>query len=419
MAENRESGIFQYTDKTNLSDVEEIREEKKVQEQLLEMMYMFQHYYGVIEENEYVLRESVLDCFYGTKYAKFDCKEDHGILKEKYPVMTTKDYLEENIHNFGSCLCPEKLYMGKLPMTRAVNENGQMAEKAACNEFPHICVPLVDIGQEWKQVDNDVVAEVTEKVYFPLLVERAVLVCQRGGLIFIREVPEVGLKSKKRGSRLVKLSPEYMKWFYQAEGTKFYPYRDLKDSDEAKEVKTVTISPGITFNINGLHWSELKEVLGWNDDEIRNIINSLFASDENIEDTEHDIGKEKAQEIFNLIKEDYIDLVNQAIIKYELEDDNADTNFSKQQLEAMFDYAYNSGLSSDYIEDSDRIIYYYLRYRPENDEILKQAVEKVKIHGNENNRRRINQMNLFFNESYEFIEYEDEMFKTIKGDLGF
>lgn len=210
-----------------------------------------------------------------------------------------------------------------------------------------------------------------------------------------------------------------MKWFYQAEGTKFYPYRDLKDSDEAKEVKTVTISPGITFNINGLHWSELKEVLGWNDDEIRNIINSLFASDENIEDTEHDIGKEKAQEIFNLIKEDYIDLVNQAIIKYELEDDNADTNFSKQQLEAMFDYAYNSGLSSDYIEDSDRIIYYYLRYRPENDEILKQAVEKVKIHGNENNRRRINQMNLFFNESYEFIEYEDEMFKTIKGDLGF
>lgn len=67
MAENKKVGIFQYTNKNNLSDVEEIREEKKVQEQLLDMMYMFQRYYGIIKENEYVLRESVLDCYYGTK----------------------------------------------------------------------------------------------------------------------------------------------------------------------------------------------------------------------------------------------------------------------------------------------------------------------------------------------------------------
>lgn len=64
----------------------------------------------------------------------------------------------------------------------------------------------------------------------------------------------------------------------------------------------------------------------------------------------------------------------------------------------MFDYAYNSGLSptkstgyaySDRINDQDTVIYYYLRKN------LAGAASAVKK-ANTVNRRRVNQMNLFF-----------------------
>lgn len=426
MAENRESGIFQYTDKTNLSDVEEIREEKKVQEQLLEVMHMLQQYHGIMADHEkgYVLRESVLECFYGTEYVKFDCKKDHGILKGKYPVMTTKGYLEENIHNFGSCLCPEKYYKDRLPMTRAIKEDGSRAQKANYNEFRHICVPLIGQGQEWKQVRPEVkVVEEGEKkkiktvkraakvlegidtnVYSELLLENAVLVCQYGGLIMIKEVPDVERDEPEEGNLLTYLSLDYINWLIKAEGGNYQPYRDTADKGEEQDKMNVTITPGITFNMTEKkNWELLHRHLGWEDDEIKNIINTLYGSDEEAKkqiQMRYQITPEQARGMFIELSQDYIKSVNSAIKNYRI--DGECYHYTQQQLEAMFDVAYNQGLDPDHdVNNPDKIIHYYIDLEKSKED----AVIAVENNwGYVDPRRRINQMYLFYFGRYDFRE---------------
>lgn len=181
------------------------QEKKEQQNQLIEIMHMYQQVYGLIDNPQYVLRKSVLSCKYGTKYAWFDCLKDHGIRKGKLPVFTKKDCLCENIHDFGSCLCPEKLYKDRVPMTAAHDKNGKAAKKAPGNEFAHICVPLVDKERGWGQVDRKALIEVNAQWYVPMLLDNAVLVCQRGGIIFIREVPEV--EEKQEEKETVEIAP--------------------------------------------------------------------------------------------------------------------------------------------------------------------------------------------------------------------
>lgn len=413
MAGNKESLIFQYDSNNHLSDIDDITEEKIVQKKLLEVMYMFQQYYGIIEENEYVLRESVLECFYGTKYAKFDCEEDHGILKDKYPVMTTKDYLEENIHNFGSCLCPEKYYKDRLPMTRAMDAYGKVAKKAACNEFPHICVPLVSNGQGWEQVKKDagkVLAKINTNVYSELLLDNAVLACQYGGLIMIKEVPDVERDEPEEGNLLTYLSVDYVKWLIKAEGGNYRPYRDTSDKDEEQAKMNVTITPGITFNMTEKkNWTLLHDYLGWEDVEIENIINTLYGDDAEAKQQiqmRYQITPEQARGMFIELSQDYIELVNGAIKNYRM--DGECYHYTQQQLEAMFDVAYNQGLNLDEdidigrkadIDNTEKIIYCYLRIKEA------EAVHKVEQYWDDlDPRRRVNQMYLFFRGSYNFKE---------------
>jgi hypothetical protein len=183
-------GNFVFPNGGNLSNKEKQQEEKKHQEQSLEMMYMYQLYYGAIEENKYALRGSVLSCQYGTKYAKLDCLKDHGVYKGKNPVMAITDCAESNIHNFGSCLCPESNYAGRLPMTIGQDSNGVVAIKAPQNTYAHICVPVIGKNSVWHQAGSDVLIEVNQKGYVPMLLDDAVLVCQYGGIIRIKEVPD-------------------------------------------------------------------------------------------------------------------------------------------------------------------------------------------------------------------------------------
>ena len=93
--------VYPYDGKERTNQ-EKQQEEEIRQKQSLELMHQYQQYYGMVEKNKYVLRESVLSCQYGTKYAKLDCEEDHGVYKHMKPVMAITDCVNNNIHNFGS-----------------------------------------------------------------------------------------------------------------------------------------------------------------------------------------------------------------------------------------------------------------------------------------------------------------------------
>lgn len=189
-------GNFLFPNNGNLSKEEEKKEEKKHQDQYLEMMYMYQRYYGVVETKKYVLQGSILSCQYGTKLSKLDCLEDHGVYSGGNPVMTISDCADSNIHSFGSCLCPEKNYEGRLPMTVAQDSKGTPAKKAPGNNYAHICVPVINENSVWHQVDSKVLIELKQKGYAPILSESAVLVCQYGGVICVKEVPKTNVANK-------------------------------------------------------------------------------------------------------------------------------------------------------------------------------------------------------------------------------
>ena len=59
-------------------------EEKRRQEQLCELMSMYQRYCGIITEQQYVSRGAKLRCQYGTEFVQLDCVEDYGIYRGVY-----------------------------------------------------------------------------------------------------------------------------------------------------------------------------------------------------------------------------------------------------------------------------------------------------------------------------------------------
>lgn len=200
--------VYPYDGKERTNQ-EKQQEEEIRQKQSLELMHQYQQYYGMVEKNKYVLRESVLSCQYGTKYAKLDCEEDHGVYKHMKPVMAITDCANNNIHNFGSCLCPEANYVGRLPMTNEVDNMGVPAIKAPQNKRAHICVPIISENSVWHQVDSNALIGVKQKGYAPMLLDNAVLVCQYGGIIGIKEIPNTSGNIKRmslseKGLKLLK-----------------------------------------------------------------------------------------------------------------------------------------------------------------------------------------------------------------------
>jgi|GEM_PF-2497505 len=183
-------GFFVFGNSEDGSISAKIQEEQH-QEKYTEMMYMHQLYNGIIEKQQYTLRGSKLSCSYGTDYSLLDTVQDHGIYKGNLPVLTTIDCGKSNICDFGSCLCPESNYAGRLPMTVG-SKNGKTAKKVSYNNFAHICVPVVPEGSVWQQVDHSIMAKTCAKGYLPLLLDSAALVCQYGGIIKIVEVPQAG-----------------------------------------------------------------------------------------------------------------------------------------------------------------------------------------------------------------------------------
>ena len=66
-------------------------------------------------------------------------------------------------------------------MTVEKTADGKKAIKAVYNQFPHICIPLVDEEYGWRQIDTDLLVEANVQGYAPMLMDNAVLVCRYGG----------------------------------------------------------------------------------------------------------------------------------------------------------------------------------------------------------------------------------------------
>lgn len=161
-------------------------------------------------------------------------------------------------------------------MTVANTVDGKTAIKAIYNEFPHICIPLVDEENGWRQVKKDLLVEANAHRDASVLLSNAVLVCQYGGIITIVDVLSGNEDDENKGNLLEQLSTEYIEWLIKAEGTKLYPYIDEKDNDEAKSRKNVTLGPGITFDSTTRNWDILETYLGWTEDDINTIITDLY-----------------------------------------------------------------------------------------------------------------------------------------------
>lgn len=401
--------LFVYSDR--LQDRIE-QKEIDMQDYLCELMNVYQSYHDFILEQQYAVRGSILRCQYGTKLTRLDTISDHGVYMQGIPVMTCGDCRSWNVHNFGSCLCPESLYENRLPMPAYRSSRGEVAQKAPYNKFPHTCVPVIDVfSSGWKQKESDLIIDVGENTENALTVE-AVLACRYGGYIQIIGEPLM-TESKPEDNEIKFLSTKYWEWLFYAEGEKLFPYLCTADSNEAKEAKTVTIGRGITFNKDPKSWVSFKSVLGWKDEDFITIIDTLFSkpnksSRESWAKENYPITTDQSKKLFEAeaIRK-YIPKVNEAIKKYREENPDNIVIYSQCQLEAIFDFAYNNGQSGviAYRDNQAYIIYYYLR------NLQDEGVAAVKEYNESKNaKRRINQMYLFFKKQYDYTDlYKDRM----------
>lgn len=235
---------------------DEKEQEKEHQDTLCSLIKQHQEYMGIIEEHKYVLRGSKIGCNYGTDKILLDMNEDYGITwsvdgaEDGMPVATCAECHPDNIHHFGSCLCPETQYVKRLPRTKGMWDNGESAEKLVNNIFAHICVPLIKEDQGWMQVGEDVLVEVGYENYKPLLLDNAVLVCQYGGVIRVLEVPG-GEEEEEEDLRRILFNIMQL------------------DGDSAEEKKLAEYIETLNENIrNRVKDDELYEKLVWNQDKI-------------------------------------------------------------------------------------------------------------------------------------------------------
>lgn len=277
--------------------------------------------------------------------------------------------------------------------------------------------------KEWKAVDG---TSSQGKGKEKLNKDTSYMVCvEHGGIIYFCDDGQ-NLRPFIEGEQILYLSDDYLEWLETAESFKGYPHVDKADNKVAQNNKTVTLGIGFTFNKDGgLHWDILNDVLGWTDDEIEDIIDEIFTNGKDYSaDPKYNITHDQAVELIKVAAErEYMPNLNAAIKAYNTQQ-NQTTTYSQRELEAMLDYSYNSGLSIDSADNThstsinkqDKIIYYYLRKDQTG------AVDAVKKYSSDK-RRRLNQMNLFFNpndvDGYDFLDKEGSDLDPLRKSLGF
>lgn len=272
-------------------------------------------------------------------------------------------------------------------------------------------------NQEWQAFDNRVRQGENKEI---LNKEYSYMICTKGyGIIYFKDAGQEFINTLE-GMFISYVSDDFIKWLTIAEGYTPYPYHDTADNPEAQARHNVTLGVGFTFDNQGTNWDILKKVLGWTDEEILAITQGVY-SGEDYSNSEYEISEEEAYELFRQVAEKkYMPNLNACIKAYN-DENGSQMTYSQQQLEAMFDYSYNNGLSptedteweySSKVNDPDTIIYYYVR----NDQ--KGGVSAVKKFGN-GDRRRLNQMNLYFYEDYDFLDKSGEELNPLRTKLGF
>lgn len=185
-----------------------------------------------------------------------------------------------------------------------------------------------------------------------------------------------------------------------------------------QSLKNVTLGIGFTFDQTGRNWDILKTYLGWTDNDIQTIINGVYQGN-HYSNSNYTITQQQAYDIFNAASLEHMTDLNNAIQAFNNQNGYI-TSYSQRELEAMFDYTYNNGLSptadtgyqySSDINDPDQIIFHYLRKN------LPVGVNAVKQFGN-GTRRRLNQMNLFFYD-YTFVDKTGTGLDPLRAKLGF
>ena len=271
-------------------------------------------------------------------------------------------------------------------------------------------------GQKWQDADK---SSGQGEGKDSLSLENSFMVCtEYGGMIYFHDNGQ-GVRPFIEGTQICYLSDEYLEWLETAEGLILYPYWDTEDNNAAQALHNVTLGIGVTFDDTGRNWDILKEVLNWTDEDIKEIIEGVYTG-KDYSNSEFTITREQAYEMFRIVAErQYISDVNKCISAFNRQQEKM-TIYSQRQLEAMFDYSYNNGLSSlEYedgsyspsINDENTVYYYYLR------KDLTGAVDAVKRYGTDG-RRRLNQMNLFFFD-YKFLDFSGGKLDPLREKLGF
>lgn len=276
------------------------------------------------------------------------------------------------------------------------------------------CINNKDYIEDKKwQIYNDRVRQGENKEV--LNKEYSYMICTKGyGLIYFKDA-EQGFINILKGMYMSYLSKDYIKWLKEAEGYVPYPYADKADKKSSKAKKNVTLGIGFTFDNKKTNWDILKKVLRWTDDDIKAIIKGVY-SGVDYSNSKYRISKKNVYKLLKELEKRKRKHLNACIKAYN-DKNNTQMTYSQQQLEAMFDYAYNNGLNptedtgwkySSKVNDRDTIIYYYIRKEK------KGGVDAVKRFANDT-RRRLNQMNLFFYGDYNF----DDDLNSLRKKLGF
>lgn len=180
------------------------------QEVVKELMSRHYQFYGQFQqERKFVKRDSILWCNMGTKLAKFDMLEDHGVTDAAgAPVGHCKDCkINENIYTFGGC---RQSAAENLP-SRKTAIVGQTSNRI--NEMPK-CIPLLD--ESWKSTGFKTlkIYDYQERRYLDALSNGDCLTCLYGGLIRVVEIPTVG-GIKKVIVTLEQMSDPRLEWSFR------------------------------------------------------------------------------------------------------------------------------------------------------------------------------------------------------------
>lgn len=380
-------------------------------EELMSMHYAF--FVEFQQVSKYVTSSSVLMCSAGTQLSLFDVPVTHGVQRTSGdPIGICSDCkVNQNIYSFGGCSRPTPAGYPERKSVVVSQSPSRISEKDKC-------IPMLN-NTGWQHTKTTLLKiwDYKEQKYYDALTTGDFLTCFYGGIIRVAEVPG---KISTQDCIIRYLSDEYMDWLELAEGCTLYPYADTADNSSAKARKSVTLGIGYTFDIQGEGWDILKEVLNWSDSDLKTIANGVYSGVSYQNSSQYAITHSQAREIFRraAIKQ-YMPELNDCIQAFNNQNGSI-AAYTQRELEAMFDYAYNSGLSptkstgyaySDRINDQDTVIYYYLRKN------LAGAASAVKK-ANTVNRRRVNQMNLFFYD-YTFTDVSPvAAYNNIKTKLG-